>query len=109
MGYNKRTGIIPSAVQYFPVVYLFYTQWFVSTNPIYLICPSLPLLFGNHKFIFCICESISVLSIYSFALYFIFFMATPAACGSFQARGQIRVAIAGLHHSHSNTESKPHL
>ena len=33
-------------------------------------------------------------------------MTTPAAYGSSQARGQIRAAAAGLHHSHSNTGSK---
>ena len=31
------------------------------------------------------------------------------AFGTSQARGQIKVAAAGLHHSHSNTKSKPHL
>ena len=38
-------------------------------------------------------------------------MVTPAAYGSFQARGQIRAAAAGLHHSHghSNTKSELHL
>ena len=38
---------------------------------------------------------------------FFLFMATPAAHGSSQARGQIRASAAGLHHSHSNTGSKP--
>ena len=33
-------------------------------------------------------------------------MATPVAYGSSQARGQIRAAAAGLHHSHSNTRSE---
>ena len=36
-----------------------------------------------------------------------FFTATPVACGSSQARGQIGAAAAG--HSHSNTRSKLHL
>ena len=36
-------------------------------------------------------------------------MATPAAYGSPQARGQIGAIAAGLHHSHSNTGSEPHL
>ena len=36
-------------------------------------------------------------------------MVTPAAYGSFQARGQIRAAAAGLHHNHSNTRSKLYL
>jgi len=32
---------------------------------------------------------------------------TPAAYGGSQARGGIRTVAAGLHHSHSNTRSKP--
>ena len=39
----------------------------------------------------------------------LFFKASPAAYGASQARGQIRAAAAGLHHSHSNARSKPHL
>jgi len=35
-------------------------------------------------------------------LLFFLFRATLAAYGNFQARGQIRAAAAGLHHSHSN-------
>ena len=31
------------------------------------------------------------------------------ACGSSQARDRIRAAAASLHHSQSNTRSKPHL
>ena len=42
-------------------------------------------------------------------LTFFLFMATPAAYVSFQARGQIRVATAGLHQSHSNAGFDPHL
>ena len=34
------------------------------------------------------------------------FRATPVAYGSSQARGRIRAAVAGLHHSHSNAGSK---
>ena len=34
------------------------------------------------------------------------FRAAPTACGGFRARGLIRAAAAGLHHSHSNTRSK---
>ena len=32
----------------------------------------------------------------------VLFRAAPEAYGSSEARGQIRVAAAGLHHSHSN-------
>ena len=43
--------------------------------------------------------------------YFIFLLlrATSASYGSSQVRGRIRAAAAGLHHSHSNVESEPHL
>ena len=41
--------------------------------------------------------------------FFFFFLlgAAGVACGSSQARGQIGVTAAGLHHSHSNTRSEP--
>ena len=47
----------------------------------------------------------------SFSFLFCFFLsrATPAAYQSSWASGQIRAAAAGLHHSHSNYASKPHL
>ena len=38
---------------------------------------------------------------------FCFFRAVPSAYGSSQARGWIRAAATGLHHSHSKTRSKP--
>ena len=37
---------------------------------------------------------------------FVCFRAAPAACGSSQAKGQIRAVAAGLHHGYSNTGSK---
>ena len=37
------------------------------------------------------------------------FRATPIAYGSSQAMGQIRAVAAGLHQTHSNVGSKPHL
>ena len=37
------------------------------------------------------------------------FRDAPAAYGSSKARGVIRAAAAGLHHSHSNAVSEPHL
>ena len=35
--------------------------------------------------------------------------ATPTAYGGSHARGLIEATAAGLHHSHSNTRSEPHL
>ena len=40
---------------------------------------------------------------------FCFVTATPMAYGVSQARGRIGATAAGLHHSHSNAGSKPHL
>ena len=40
---------------------------------------------------------------------FLFCRAALVACGGSQARGLIRAAAAGLHHSHSNAGSEPHL
>ena len=45
-----------------------------------------------------------------FLFFFSFiFGSSPAAYGSSQARGQIRDAVASLHHSHSNARSELHL
>ena len=41
-----------------------------------------------------------------FIYLFLLFRATPVACESSQARGQIGAAAAGLHQSHSNTGSE---
>ena len=41
--------------------------------------------------------------------FFLLFRAAPVAYGGSQARGQIRAAAAGLHHSHSNMGSEPRL
>ena len=38
-----------------------------------------------------------------------FFRAAPVVYRGSQARGQIRVTVAGLHHSHSNAGSEPRL
>ena len=40
---------------------------------------------------------------------FFLFTAEPAAHGSCQARSRIGASAEGLHHSHSNAVSKPHL
>ena len=37
------------------------------------------------------------------------FRATPSAYGGSQARGHIGAVAAGLHHSHSNKGSEPHV
>ena len=42
-------------------------------------------------------------------IYFLLFIATPAAFGGSQARGQIGAAAGALHHSHSNARSELHL
>ena len=58
-----------------------------------------------------ICDCSPICGLYFDLLFYLFFlfMAIPAAYGSSQARGQIRVAAASLHHSYSNTGFEPHL
>ena len=46
-------------------------------------------------------------SLFYFILFYWLFRATPAAYRSFQARGLIGAAVAGLYHSHSNARSEP--
>ena len=46
---------------------------------------------------------------YFFYFYFLLFRAAPMAYGVSQARGCIGATAAGLHHSHSNAGSNPHL
>ena len=41
--------------------------------------------------------------------FFGLFRVVPMACGGSQASGQIRAVATGLHHSHSNAGSEPHL
>ena len=51
----------------------------------------------------------SNLAFFSFLSFFLFFRPTPTAYGSSQAKGGIESTAAGLHHSHSNIGSEPHL
>ena len=44
-----------------------------------------------------------------FLVFLPFLGPSPTAYGGSQARGLIRAVAASLHHSHSNTGSKPHL
>ena len=61
IGYYKILSIVSCAIQQVLYVYLFYIQQCVYVNPkllIYLspLTPTIP--FGNHKFLFYVCESI---------------------------------------------------
>ena len=47
--------------------------------------------------------------VFPFFFFFLLFRTAPVAYASSQARGRIRAAAAGLHHSHGNAGSKPHL
>ena len=47
--------------------------------------------------------------VFVFFVFLSFSRAAPVAYGASQARGRIRAVAAGLHHSHSNTGSEPHL
>ena len=65
---------------------------------------------SNMKYVRVFCVSIILEKKLVFFLIFILFLrAAPVAYGSSQARGQIRAAAAGRHHSHSDIRSKPHL
>ena len=63
--------------------------------------PDSSVLFAEEAKLFC---EVCLLS-----LLFFFGGASPAAHGSSQARSPLGAAAAGLHHSHSNAGSEPHL
>ena len=67
-----------------------------------LICISL--IISNVEHLFC-------MSFFLFFFFFVFFLfkAAPAAYGGSQARDLIGAVAAGLHHSHNNVGSEPHL
>ena len=46
---------------------------------------------------------------YPLGYFFFLFRAALAVYGGFQASGQIGATAVGLHHSHSNARSEPHL
>ena len=54
-------NIDPSAIQEMLAVYPLHMSWCVSDNPVFLTYPSPTFPFGNYKFVFSVCESISVL------------------------------------------------
>ena len=58
--YYKILNIVLCVIQQVPVALLFCIQQCASVNPTLLIYPS-PLLFVNPQFVFCICESVSIL------------------------------------------------
>ena len=74
---------------------ILYFHWYVSYRGEYI----LKNLTGLYTSILCIL----------FLFIFCFFRASLTAYGNSQARGSIGATAAGLHLSHSNAESKPHL
>ena len=48
-------------------------------------------------------------NLFIYFFFFVFSRAAPVAYGGFQPRGLIGAVAAGLHHSHSNVGSEPHL
>ena len=54
-------------------------------------------------------QSILFFFVFFFFLLFVFSRTAPTAYGGSQARSRIKSVSAGLHHSHSNARSKPHL
>ena len=65
-GHYRVVSRVPCAKQQVLISYLFYIQQCVYLNPNLPIYPSPPLTPGNSKFVFYICNSISVLQISSF-------------------------------------------
>ena len=54
-------------------------------------------------------KELLILFFFFLLLLFVFARATPKANGGSQARGQIGAIATGLHQSHSNAGSEPHL
>ena len=48
-------------------------------------------------------------NVFLFLFYFLLFKGTPERYGGSQTRGLIGATAVGLHHSHSNAGSEPHL
>ena len=67
------------------------------------------MLFLSFLRIFCLLQDHEDILLCLFPNLFFLFRATPVAHGSSQARGQNGAVAVGLHHSHHNTRSKPHL
>ena len=61
LGYYKMPNMIPCAIQQALVAYLLY----ILSMGLLTLTPNVsspqPLIFGDHKFVFCICDYISVL------------------------------------------------
>ena len=58
--YYKILNIVPCATQVFVVYFIYSSMYLLIPNPSF-IQPRLPFPFGNPKFVFYVCESISVL------------------------------------------------
>ena len=71
-------GIIPCAIEYILVAYLFYTQQFIPLNTIPLICLSTLLFpFGNHKFPFPFFLNLWVCFCFGYTFLYVFFFLVP--------------------------------
>ena len=64
MVYPKKLDIVPYAIQWDLIAYLFYLLQFSPTNPKLLVhSTSSPLPLGNQKSVLQVCESVSVIFI----------------------------------------------
>ena len=83
-----------------------YSSKILACNFLFLCC--LYMVLVSHKLVFS--KLIEWICSLLFNLFFLSFStATPTAHGGTQARVLIRATAAGLHHSHSNARSEPHL
>ena len=67
---GSASSRVPCAVQQVFVGYPFQIQEYLYVNPKLLIYPSSPFPLGNHKFVFCVWGSVSILYISSLASFF---------------------------------------
>ena len=102
-------------VNNFHVVYLALHMWSNQDSIYFQKFYNLDISNLNYMFSHLVYNSQIYLSSYlSISLHIYFcccclFRATPIPYGGSQARGPIRAIAAGLHHSHSNVGSEPHL
>ena len=72
--YHRILGRVPCAVQQVPIGQPFHIPQYAYANPKTSVHPSppTPVPFGNHQFVYNVCESVSVLQISSFVSFFRF-------------------------------------
>ena len=91
-------GPAPFSHFHFSISFLLSANCFRSPPILTVLCPGCSLCLEHPSLLFCQAH-----------FFFFLFRATPTEHEGSQSRGQIQAVAAGLHHSHSNTISKPPL